>query len=202
MPLDPISILAERFVAAAKAAFPELTGDIDPLVTTNKNPALGDFQANLAMGLSKRLGKPPRAVAEAVVEKLDLSDIAEPVTAASIAGPGFINIRLRSDALSAALAGVDNATLGVPTGDGAKVVVDLCGVNLAKQAHIGHLRSIVIGDALARTLTRLGKTVLRQNHVGDWGLPIAMVTGKLMKESKAGTLDPAKLTLDQLEKLY
>ena len=202
MAKDPISILSARFVAAAKSAFPDVTGDIDALVTTNKNPALGDFQSNLAMALSKRIGKPPRAVAEAVLGHIDVSDIAEPLTIASIAGPGFINIRLRSDALASSLAAIDSPSLGIVPSQPATIVVDLCGVNLAKQAHIGHLRAIVIGDALARTFERLGHNVTRQNHVGDWGLPIAMVTGKLMRESKAGTLDPAKLTLDELEKLY
>lgn len=202
MSQDPISILSARFVAAARLAFPDVTGEIDALVTTNKNPALGDFQSNLAMALSKRVGKPPRDVAQAVLNHVDVGDIAEPLTAASIAGPGFINIRLRSDALAKSLAAVDTAALGVVPGERATIVVDLCGVNLAKQAHIGHLRAIVIGDALARTFERLGHDVKRQNHVGDWGLPIAMVTGKLMRESKAGTLDPAKLTLDELEKLY
>jgi len=199
---DPVAILSARFVAAIAAAFPDLSGDVDPLVTINKNPALGDFQSNAAMGLSKRLGKPPREIAQAILAKLDIADIAEPLTDKSVAGPGFINITLKSAALASSLAALDAPGLGVDQLAHATIVVDVCGVNLAKQAHIGHLRSIVIGDALARTFERKGVRVIRQNHVGDWGLPIAMVTGKLMQEQAAGRLDPASLTLDRLEKLY
>lgn len=199
---DPVSILSARFVAAIRAAFPDLTGDVDPLVTVNKNPALGDFQSNAAMGLSKRVGKPPREIAQAILAKLDIVDIAEPFNDKSVAGPGFINITLKSAALASSLAALDTPNLGVEQAAHATIVVDVCGVNLAKQAHIGHLRSIVIGDALARTFERKGARVIRQNHVGDWGLPIAMVTGKLMKEQVAGRLNPALLTLDKLEKLY
>lgn len=199
---DPVAILSSRFVAAIRAAFPDLTGDVDPLVTVNKNPALGDFQSNAAMGLSKRVGKPPRDIAQAIVAKLDLGDIAETFNDKSVAGPGFINITLKAAALANSLAALDTSGLGVEQSQGETIVVDVCGVNLAKQAHIGHLRSIVIGDALARTFERKGVRVIRQNHVGDWGLPIAMVTGKLMKEQAAGRLNPAALTLDRLEKLY
>ncbi|MBU6412540.1 MAG: arginine--tRNA ligase [Planctomycetes bacterium] len=199
---DPLAILSARFVAAIRAAFPDLNGEIDPLVTVNKNAALGDFQSNAAMGLSKRIGKPPREIAQAIVAKLELSDIAEPFNDKSIAGPGFINITLKSAALAASLVALDTPGLGVEQVADATIVVDVCGVNLAKQAHIGHLRSIVIGDALARTFERQGIRVIRQNHVGDWGLPIAMVTGKLMAEQAAGRLNPATLTLDRLEKLY
>jgi arginyl-tRNA synthetase len=199
---DPVAILSARFVAAIHAAFPDLSGDIDPLVTVTKNAAMGDFQSNTAMGLSKRIGKPPREIAQAIVAKLDLADVAEPFTEKSIAGPGFINITLKSSALASSLAALDTPALGVTQVQNQTIVVDLCGVNLAKQAHIGHLRSIVIGDALARTFERQGIRVIRQNHVGDWGLPIAMVTGKLIKEQAAGRLNPGALTLDRLEKLY
>lgn len=199
---DPVAILSARFIAAIRAAFPDLSGEIDPLVTVTKNAALGDFQSNAAMGLSKRIGKPPREIAQAIVAKLDLADLADPMTDKSIAGPGFINITLKSSALAASLAALDVTNLGIEQLANQTIVVDVCGVNLAKQAHIGHLRSIVIGDALARTFERQGIRVIRQNHVGDWGLPIAMVTGKLMKEQAAGRLNPAALTLDRLEKLY
>ncbi len=127
------------------------------------------------------------------------------MTEASIAGPGFINITLRPAALAKLLVAMDTSELGltrVSGGDKQTIVVDLCGVNLAKQMHIGHLRSTVIGDTLARVLARVGHDVKRQNHVGDWGLPIAMVTARLMKLEKQGKIDLAKITLDDLDAAY
>lgn len=201
--LDPVVILSERFVAAVRAAFPALEGDVDPLIAPNKNPALGDFQSNVAMGLSKRVGKPPRDAAKAIVAALKADDLCEPIGEAAIAGPGFINIRLRGDALAGMLAGLDTPALGVEKpATPQTVVVDLCGVNLAKEMHVGHLRSTIIGDALARVFERLGYKVVRQNHLGDWGLPIAMVCGRVKREMEAGRVDLASITLADLDKHY
>jgi arginyl-tRNA synthetase len=164
---------------------------------------MGDFQSNAAMSLAKRLGQKPRDIAAAIIAKAALGDIAEPLTEQSIAGPGFINIRLRGEALASLVAAIDKPGLGIEKPARAQtIVVDLMGVNLAKQMHVGHLRSPFIGDAIARTFERLGHKVIRQNHVGDWGLPIAMVTGKLLAESRAGTRDLAHITLDELDKAY
>jgi arginyl-tRNA synthetase len=199
---DPLQVLSERFRAAIAAAFPQ-AADADPLITGTKNPAMGDFQANAAMALAKKLSMKPRDVALAIVSRLDIADVAEPVTAESVAGPGFINIRLRADTLAGLLRNLDTPTLGIaPASPPQTMVVDLCGVNLAKQMHVGHLRSTIIGDALARGLSRLGHKVIRQNHVGDWGLPIAMVTDKVKREADAGRLRLESLTLDDLDRLY
>lgn len=201
--LDPVAILDERFKAAIARAFPEMAGKADPLIAPSKKAALGDFQCNAAMALGKMVGKNPREVAVAIVEAVDLSDIAEPVDASSIAGPGFINVTLRGEALAVLLGELAGSDLGLPpVGSPQKVVVDLCGVNLAKQMHVGHIRAIVIGDAVARTLERLGHTVIRQNHVGDWGLPIAMVVDYLHRESEAGRVDLDAVTLDDLDVIY
>ncbi len=200
---DPVQALGERCRAAIAAAFPELGPDVDPLITPSKQAGQADFQSNAAMGLAKRLGKPPREVAKAIVARLDLGGIAEPLTEASIAGPGFINITLRADALGSLVTALDSPTLGIgPPDPKQTVVVDLCGVNIAKEMHVGHLRATVIGDALARTFERLGHNVIRQNHIGDWGLPIAMVTAKLDEEARAGRCDMERLTLEGLTRLY
>mgnify|MGYP002033545821 CR=1 FL=1 len=199
--IDPVDTLAARLSDAIRDAFG--IDDADPLVGPARNPAFGDFQSNAAMPLGKRLGKNPREVAAAIVEHADLGDLAQPLTTDSIAGPGFINITLRPEALADRLAALDTPALGLPAPEHPEtVVVDLCGVNLAKQMHVGHLRSNVIGDAIARVFERLGHTVVRQNHVGDWGLPIAMVTHKLMVESDAGRLDLENLDLATLNRLY
>ena len=200
---DPVAILSERFRAAISEALPEAGDDAAALITAARNPAFGDFQSNAAMGLAKRLGAKPRELAAKIVAATKIDDIAEPLTEESIAGPGFINIRLKPDTLAGLLAALDTPDLGLPAPDQPEtVVVDLCGVNLAKQMHVGHLRSTVIGDALARVIERTGAKVIRQNHVGDWGLPIAMVVTKLMQEAEAGRIDLDAITLTQLDALY
>ncbi|MCU0689519.1 MAG: arginine--tRNA ligase [Phycisphaerales bacterium] len=205
-PLDPGAVLRRRFAAAVRAAFPEANLP-EPSVTIAQNAKFGDYQCSNAMAYAKALGTGlnPRQVAQAIVERLDLGDLAEPVTAANIAGPGFINVTIRPAALGAKVDAMDVPSLGIEVDADAPVtVVDLCGVNLAKQMHIGHLRSTVIGDTLARVLERtLGAAkVKRQNHVGDWGLPIAMVTAKLMSLEKAGKIDLGAITLDDLDRVY
>jgi arginyl-tRNA synthetase len=199
---DPVQLLGERFRAGIAAAFPQ-AGDVDPAVVPSRNPEFGDYQSNVAMGLAKRLGLKPREVAEQIIAKVDLGEIAEPLTAASIAGPGFINVRLRGEALAKLVERLDRPELGIePPAKPKTIVVDLMGVNLAKQMHVGHLRSPIIGDALARTFERLGEKVIRQNHVGDWGLNIAMTTARLMKLSAAGAVDLNRLTLTDLDNAY
>ena len=199
---DPVLALAERFTAAIAAAYPEV-GDADPMITATKHAGLGDFQSNAAMPLAKRLSKKPREIASAIIARLDLGDIAEPVSEASIAGPGFINVRLRGDALARLIAAIDTPELGIARpAETQTIIVDLMGVNLAKQMHVGHLRSPFIGDAIARTMERLGHRVIRQNHVGDWGLPIAMVTARILDEVKSGARDLARITLDELDTAY
>lgn len=198
---DPLSILNTRLALAVRAASgttPE--GSAAPALAPSKNPKLADFQFNGAMALAKAAGTDPRTLATKIVEHLDVGGLADPP---EIAGPGFINIRLRPGALAGALESMDVASLGVsPAGHGRTCVVDLCGVNLAKEMHVGHIRATVIGDALARLHERLGWRVIRQNHFGDWGLPIAMVTAEVKKGVEAGRLSLGALTLRELEALY
>ncbi|MEO1718415.1 MAG: arginine--tRNA ligase [Planctomycetota bacterium] len=202
--IDPVALLGEHFTTAIRAAFRDQLGDgpIDPLIAPSKQQQLADYQSNAAMALAKRVGMKPRDVAERIVAKLDLGDLAEPLSDESIAGPGFINIRLRSKALATLLGAMDTPELGIDRVGGETIVVDLCGVNLAKQMHVGHLRATVIGDAIARVFEKLGHNVVRQNHVGDWGLPIAMVAAKLRSEADAGRISMDAVTLDDLDRLY
>ncbi len=197
---DPIEILRERFLAAMRRAYADrLPPDADPMIAASRNPQFGDYQANAAMSLSKALGAKPRDIALEIVKHLDLTGVAEPVTPESVAGPGFINIRLSAPALAALLHALDAPDLGVGAPEEIEtIVVDLCGVNLAKQMHVGHLRATVIGDAIARVFERLGHRVVRQNHLGDWGLPIAMAADLLKRRAEAGQIDLSALTLDDL----
>jgi len=168
---DPRTILTERLEAAVVAAFGAEHAGLDPMVRRSER---ADYQADLAMGLGKALKLAPREVAAAVVAKLDLHGIGERV---EIAGPGFINIILSRDFLereTLALAG--DPRLGVPLATSPdKVILDYSAPNVAKEMHVGHLRSTIIGDALGRILEVLGHEVVRQNHVGDWGTPFGML---------------------------
>ncbi|NUR30643.1 MAG: arginine--tRNA ligase, partial [Catenulispora sp.] len=184
-----IKILVQRFAAAfsAVAGHP-----FDPAVRVSQ---FSDFQANGALALGRELGRPPRDVAAEVVEHLDLAGIAAEVT---LAGPGFVNVRLATGFLAAAAADLlGDARLGVPRQVGERVIVDYSGPNVAKELHVGHLRSTVIGDATARTLEWLGHDVVRANHLGDWGTPFGLLIEHLLDQG-AG----ADLSIGDLDAFY
>jgi len=165
---DVQTLLETAFQSAITRAYGPEYADTDPLVRSSADAAFGDWQANVAMSLGKKLGKPPRAVAEALVKHLDLGTVASSV---DIAGPGFINVKLSDAFLVAALAGLDgDPRLGVAqTSHPDTVAVDYSAPNVAKEMHVGHIRSTIIGDALSRVLEFAGHRVLRRNHLGDWG---------------------------------
>ncbi|MDP6634762.1 MAG: arginine--tRNA ligase [Phycisphaerae bacterium] len=144
------------------------------LIARSNKPQFGHYQANGCMAAAKALKVNPRELAQKVVDNLDLSDIAEPL---EIAGPGFINIRICSEWLARRLTEAESdPKLGVVAPDTPQtVVVDYSAPNLAKEMHVGHLRSTIIGDALARVLDFIGYKVIRQNHVGDWGTQFGML---------------------------
>jgi len=172
---------------AVADAFGDAYADIDPLVGPANNPKFGDFQANLAMALGKQLGQKPHDVAEAIVAKLDDADaLLEGVP--SIAGPGFINLKINAKTLSAIANHrvADPARLGIaPASTPQTVVVDYSAPNVAKEMHVGHLRSTVIGDAIARVLAFQGHKVIRQNHLGDWGTQFGMLIENLLERGSA-----------------
>jgi arginyl-tRNA synthetase len=193
---DPVALIDAGLRRAIRAVLGDAAGDADPAVRPSQNPAFGDFQANAAMKLGAVAKMKPRDLAQRIVDAADLSAIAEPL---EVAGPGFINVRLKPDALGAMLAAMEAHDLGVPSDDDPHpIVVDMCSVNVAKQMHVGHLRSTIIGDALARVFERRGRTVHRQNHLGDWGVPIAMVLHELRRRRA----DLAALTLEDLDRAY
>ena len=177
--MDLARQIGDRFRDALAAAFGEAYRDADPILRPAQDPKFGDYQANLAMSLGKTLGLKPRDVAQKIADALDLTGLCdEPPT---IAGPGFINIRLSNDALGRfATAMLRNDRLGIePDPTPQTVVIDYSSPNVAKEMHVGHLRSTVIGDALARTLEFLGHNVVRQNHLGDWGTQFGMLIERL-----------------------
>lgn len=170
------------------------------LVGTAARAEFGHYQANGVMAAAKKLKTNPRQLAEKVVEVLDLSDVAEPL---EIAGPGFINIRVKADWLAEHLGEIiDNPQLGVDAPETPqKVVVDFCGPNLAKEMHVGHLRSSIIGDAIARVLEFIGHDVIRQNHVGDWGTQFGMLIAYMDRLADQGQA-ALEANLQDLEEFY
>jgi arginyl-tRNA synthetase len=167
------------------------------LIAPGKKAGFGDYQANCAMGAAKQMGKNPRELAAAIVAALDLKGIASKV---EIAGPGFINIDLAPEWLGESLATAQtDSRLDIPqTSNPQTVVIDYSGPNLAKEMHVGHLRSTIIGDALARLLEFQGHNVIRQNHVGDWGTQFGMLIAEL-EEQLAQNQD---LNLKDLQSFY
>ncbi len=171
-PRDLEHELAECVRSAARAAY---SIDLeDALIRPSVAGRGGDYQCNVAMSLAKRLGCPPREVAEQLCRHLDIDHITEPPT---IGGPGFINFTFRPDWLSAYTSGLAaDERIGVPlAADPRRIVLDLSGPNVAKEMHAGHLRSTIIGSALVRVLRFVGHEVTPQNHLGDWGTPFGML---------------------------
>lgn len=193
---DPVHALSARFEAALAAALGAEHARTDPAL---RRSAHADYQANVAMALGKRLGRPPREVAQAVIDRLEVEDLCARV---EIAGPGFINLHLRDDYLARELA--DTAAgdrLGLPSPAPETVAIDYSSPNVAKEMHVGHLRSTVIGDALARTLEALGHRVIRQNHLGDWGTPFGMLIEHLV-DLGLGAEGDAAAEISDLDAFY
>ena len=193
--------LENAFRDAIRDAFGQV--EVDPLVTISQNEQFGDYQSNAAMPLAKRVSEQtgqksnPRQIAEKIKSALKLGEIA---TEVSIAGPGFINVRLSPVFLSSRLAEASgDARLGLPVADRSiKVVVDYSGPNIAKEMHVGHLRSTIIGDAISRVIEAQGHQVIRQNHIGDWGTQFGM----LIAFRGAGVSPAGASSIADLEEFY
>ena len=185
-------LLNQRFSAAMQAA--GIPNECSPALALSGKPQFGDYQANGAMGAAKRLKTNPRDLATKILENLDLEGIADKL---EIAGPGFINIYLSSKFLASAVA--DNAPKS-SNNNPQTIVVDYSSPNLAKEMHVGHLRSTIIGDAVARVLEYQGHKVVRQNHMGDWGTQFGMLIAELELQLSEG--EQAELALNDLEVFY
>jgi arginyl-tRNA synthetase len=173
-----IEQLSDRFSEALVMAFGSEFAEVDPLIFAASNPKFGDYQSNIALSLAKQLGQQPRAIAQQLVDSLNLTDLCEKP---EIAGPGFINLTLKPASLETQLSNIQkDPRLGVEKEKHSpKVIVDFSSPNIAKEMHVGHLRSTIIGDCIARILEFLGHDVLRLNHVGDWGTQFGMLIAYL-----------------------
>lgn len=205
------ALVAARIEAAVARLYPDIggvtsgsgtsgggttTSDLDTLARPSKN---ADAQVNVALGLAKRLGKNPREVAEQIARSVDVAGVCRNV---KVAGPGFLNItfddaflaqQLREMAAGESL-GVRNATVAET------VVVDYSAPNVAKEMHVGHLRSTIIGDALVRMLEAVGHRVVRENHIGDWGTPFGMLIEHLIDLGEDGAA--RELSVGDLDAFY
>ncbi|OYW41674.1 MAG: arginine--tRNA ligase, partial [Rhodobacterales bacterium 12-64-8] len=204
--------LADLLSSAAGEAFVALGLEAGlGAMRRSDRPDLADFQCNGAMAAAKKLGKNPREIADGVVAALRGVDI---VASAEVAGPGFINVKLSGAALSArAQAVADDARSGAGrVAEPRRVVIDFGGWNVAKEMHIGHLRSTVIGDSLQRLFRFMGDSVTSDVHLGDWGLQMGQLINEVRLEQPglpyfdAGFTGPypetSPVSMDDLGRLY
>jgi len=208
--------LSERLQLALDLSFPEQAAaaraagrPLDPQLVAASKPEFGDFQANGALALAKPLQRSPRDVAAAIQAQLLLDGpFLELCLEPEIAGPGFLNLRLRPEALAAEVAArlADPQRLGVPQvgapAQAEPVIVDFSSPNIAKEMHVGHLRSTIIGDALARVLEFRGHQVLRLNHVGDWGTQFGMLITHLKQVAPQALTTADAVDLGDLVAFY
>ena len=189
-------IAAKATEAMAAAGIP---ADCSPNVNYSAKPEFGDLQINGAMGAAKRLGANPRELAQKILDNLDLGHACARM---EIAGPGFINLFLADDWLSSFAQSTSESTcLGVERHEEPDTVVaDYSSPNLAKEMHVGHIRGTVIGDSVVRVLEFLGHSVIRQNHIGDWGTQFGMLIAELDQQIAAGA-EP-EMELNDLEVFY
>ena len=167
------SVLTDRFAAALTQAFGEDFARRDPVIRSSQ---FADFQANVALPLAKELKSKPRDIAAQIVDNLDLDGVCE---TPEISGPGFINLTFTPEFLASTLTAGGVAAAPENT-EPQTIAIDYSAPNVAKEMHVGHLRTTVVGDALARTHEFLGNTVIRQNHIGDWGTPFGMLIEHLL----------------------
>jgi arginyl-tRNA synthetase len=195
-----IAHLKECFTQALMAAFGDELAGTDPILVPASNPKFGDYQANVAMSLAKRLGIAPRAIAEKIIQHLEVSAVCEPPT---VAGAGFINLALKTGYLEAQIKAIQaDGRLGIaPVQKPQRVIVDYPSPNIAKEMHVGHLRPSIIGDAIARILEFIGHDVLRLSHIGDWGTPFGMLIA-YVKEAYPEALASGELALGDLATFY
>ncbi|MGS0690134.1 arginine--tRNA ligase [Shewanella sp. 0m-4] len=193
------SLLAESLNALKQQGIVPADFEARIQVDRTKDKSHGDFATNLAMMLTKAAGKNPREIAQLLIDNLPTSSHVEKV---EIAGPGFINFFIDDNALANQLMAAlnsDHFGLELPTPQ--TVVVDYSSPNLAKEMHVGHLRSTIIGDSVVRALEFMGHKVIRQNHVGDWGTQFGMLLA-YMEELRAANGEQAKMELSDLETFY
>lgn len=196
-----IDNLRQIFATALEQTFGNDLTFVEPLVVPATNPRFGDYQCNVALPLAKQLKDNPRAIAQRIVDNINLDEFCQPL---EIAGPGFINITIKPDYIAQQITiAHQDEHLGVTkiTPEG-KTVIDFSSPNIAKEMHVGHLRSTIIGDSIARILEFRGHNVLRLNHVGDWGTQFGMLIAFLRQEKPEVLTTANAVAIGDLVTLY
>ncbi|HET9633322.1 MAG TPA: arginine--tRNA ligase, partial [Terrabacter sp.] len=174
--VSPLVALTPKVQSAIAAALGDDFRDADPVLRPSQ---FADVQVNAALALAKKAGMPPREVASRIVDALDLDGVCDTV---EVSGPGFINLTFADAWLASLLQEVEaDERSGVPLQPSENIPIDYSAPNVAKEMHVGHLRTTIVGDSLARTLEHLGHNVIRQNHIGDWGTPFGMLIEHLLE---------------------
>ncbi len=205
--VSPLVALTPKVQSAIAVALGDDLREVDPVLRPSQ---FADVQVNAALALAKKVGMAPREVAAKIVDALELDGVCDRI---EVSGPGFINLTFSNPWLASLLTDLDaDERLGVPVEDRQNIPIDYSAPNVAKEMHVGHLRTTIVGDSLARTLEHLGHHVIRQNHVGDWGTPFGMLIEHLLEvgedSEEAGLLvtDPnafyqaARAKFDQAER--
>jgi arginyl-tRNA synthetase len=205
--VSPLVALTPRVQSAIAAALGDEHREADPVLRPSQ---FADVQVNAALALAKKVGMPPREVAAKIVAALDVDGVCDAV---EVSGPGFINLTFSDAWLASLLQEVaSDERAGVPVQERENIPIDYSAPNVAKEMHVGHLRTTVVGDSLARTLEHLGHNVVRQNHIGDWGTPFGMLiehlldVGRESAEAELLVTDPnafyqaARVKFDRAEK--
>src|SRR6476469_159632 len=205
--VSPLVALTPKVQSAIAAALGDDFREADPVLRPSQ---FADVQVNAALALAKKVGMPPREVAAKIVAALDLDGVCDSV---EVSGPGFINLTFSSAWIASLLQDVEaDERVGVALQPTQNIPIDYSAPNVAKEMHVGHLRTTVVGDSIARTLEHLGHNVIRQNHIGDWGTPFGMLIEHLLDvgegSAEAGLLvtDPnsfyqaARVKFDAAEK--
>lgn len=193
--------LKDSVSQALVAAFGAELADTDPLVAPTNNPKFGDYQSNVALSLAKPLKQNPRAIAQKIIDQLQIEDICD---LPAIAGPGFINFTLKSNYIVCLLRKIQpDDRLGIkPTKNPQRIIVDYPSPNIAKEMHVGHLRPAIIGECLSRILEFIGHDVLRISHIGDWGTPFGMLIAYLREAYPEALSSKTDLNLGDLSTFY
>jgi arginyl-tRNA synthetase len=194
-------ILRDSFSQALISVFGDEMQGVDPCVVLATNPKFGDYQCNVSMSLAKKLQQKPRDIAQKLVDSVNLTDICENPT---IAGPGFINLTIKHSFLESQLKSMEtDPRLGVEkVAQPQRAIVDFSSPNIAKEMHVGHLRSTIIGDSIARILEFIGHDVLRLNHVGDWGTQFGMLIAFLREKYPDALTTADALNIGDLVTFY
>ncbi|HXF29594.1 MAG TPA: arginine--tRNA ligase, partial [Chlamydiales bacterium] len=191
--------LLHLFTKAAHTAF-ETFADVPLEVAKSQDPKFGQYQFNSAMKLGQYFRQNPRKIAEAIVAAMEPDEAVEKL---EIAGPGFINIWLKKEFLQNALSRqLNDPKLLAHAESPQRIIIDFSSPNIAKQMHVGHLRTTIIGESLARVFEFLGHDVLRLNHVGDWGTSFGMLIAYMKENNTVSQEALEKVTLDELMAFY